>query len=583
MERQKVVIDFTLAYFQNQFENIKQGDTSLVVFPTVDKHTISINKLAVIRFMYVLWEGVDMVYDDILSFADVLSDISFYYDAHYPYMDLHTGIVRVVHTIDDFGFFANEILDMVLREKGVLWPSSATSLREWTQYMSNTSTNAFILPNASVVDSIPLPINTEKVPMAEHVQYWMRKLDTWSYRDSTELKEILGIDIRERDTTGFTWHESIRSVMQSNTPENVKFMLEKYYTNHFPISIKLCGGIHKGKQTTLTVLVSRSGRLAYNDIRINHAHNNDYRTSQLYLDPKYDGIYVAKPLLDSLFRNASGTLIFPFDFENGDIKSLETQIGALHTLTERVSTPADLTTLTEELLYIVDSHMTDDIADIIKISNDEIVLEKLRSIFNILYPRGLSKQSFGWGFVNQIELATMLTQIGRFTFPGVATDTKRTLEGLDLFTSLDLGEIFKSVGSVFTPNFIKPSGTNDLPPDISKMLEGLWKGVVHDEIRNLPHDKLLAYMDIYFESLVDSAMVFENTEFDTVFYSRIALKLVALFLVALIMQVMPLSIVPRRVKALVTLLLLVSYAECFAPFAGWIVLVEVVRLLENMR
>lgn len=179
MERQQVVLDFTLAYFQKQFENIGVVDTSHMVFPTVDKNTISLNKLSVIRFMYVLWEGVGIVYGDIPSFADVLPDISRYYDVHYPYMDLHTGSVRVVHSIDDFGYFANEIADIVFREKEVLWPSSSTSLQEFEQYVKGKRSN---LPIAPAVNSISLPIGTEHVQAAEHTKYWTTKLDVAAIR-----------------------------------------------------------------------------------------------------------------------------------------------------------------------------------------------------------------------------------------------------------------------------------------------------------------------------------------------------------------------------------------------------------------
>lgn len=379
---------------------------------------------------------------------------------------------------------------------------------------------------------------------------------------------------------------SITAAMKSGNPENVKSMLEKYYTNHFPVSIRLRGGTINGKQTTLSVLISRSGRLVYvdNNKLGTRQSNFNYGTTQNVIESPLSvsekGPRMARALVDGLFKDSSGYLIVPFDFENGDIKSLETQIGALHKLTESVPTHADMATLVDRLQRIVDSsQMTPDIADVIKLSTDRMVLENLAQIFKTL-ERGPRHEWIGGKLKSQKELATLLTQIGRFTFGTEAADArnmKRALEGLHLFQFEDLGEVFKSVSHVFMPNFINPSGMNSLPADVSKMLEDMWNGVIHEEIRNLPHDKLLVYMDIYFESMVDAAIIYDNPEFNAIFRARMALKIVALFIVTLILGEFNLHI-----KTLATLLLLVSYADNFAPFAAVLVIHEVFRRLHRL-
>lgn len=73
---------FTEAYFQSIFELTPEN-----VCPTpIDQRGIYLNKLAVIKFMQTIWDGVQKVHEKEIDFVDVMGVITTYYDINYPYM-----------------------------------------------------------------------------------------------------------------------------------------------------------------------------------------------------------------------------------------------------------------------------------------------------------------------------------------------------------------------------------------------------------------------------------------------------------------------------------------------------------------
>lgn len=112
LNRREEVDKFAHAYFQSVFE---LADAQTIVSPRpTDERSVSLNKLAVLKFMHTIWDEVQIVHGGHeRDFADAMHVINTYYDTNYPYVDLSDSQVYTVNTVADYSRFANAIAEIV--------------------------------------------------------------------------------------------------------------------------------------------------------------------------------------------------------------------------------------------------------------------------------------------------------------------------------------------------------------------------------------------------------------------------------------------------------------------------------------
>lgn len=293
LDRREEVDKFTYAYFQNHFE---LPDARTIVSPRpTDERSVSLNKLAVLKFMHTIWDEAQIVHGGHLrDFADAMHVISTYYDTNYPYLNLSDGGVYSVNTVADYSRFANAIAQIVF-VVGYEWREMTHKTSSPTQKAKSSATLNEIANSYSHHARLPEtqnPINwthfqmpSEKKAsdqMADHrenciggeceldgvlrrllVVLGATKEEAGQFGDGRRRNAVQIMDETQLTSTEGTakLHDLIKYLDENNDENNVSieaisYVIKTFYAQQHPISLKSTRRSSNGKTIDVVVVTT---------------------------------------------------------------------------------------------------------------------------------------------------------------------------------------------------------------------------------------------------------------------------------------------------------------------------------------
>lgn len=567
MDRKEVSDDFAQAYFQNVYGSKERLPMNTNVFPPiVDERSIGINKMTVMKIMFVMWDQIQEIYgDDMKEFGLVIGTIVTHYDMNYSYFDMFTNETLGVHTIQDYADFMFNILTVLSPHR---YASSSMTPVQFVQQGLNLTPEIAWNPNTNN------PIqNVQKIGGEEG-------LDT-QIRDVTKAKnpmrldiaiedylELIGIDIEEGKSLDEMFLNNPEDV---NDPEieatlsnmlgrlragDVQFM-KKAFKDHlrhqYPVSVQFRkGSKKKGKSgSVVAVIVTKNQTVTAVDLenidfkggidgvtQIDHTTINDDLRRARVATQLVENIMSERETLIVISEDVIGTT----ESVQAGITELKEIIDDLILVEDDGTGERDVDSHLGNLKNVNDidisEHIPEEFRLLIQLSRNKIVTEKLERVnLEMLKKLGLNKPSSSVAL--NYDLAGEFTQIGGFfnlanlwaktakdtvdepVLPpwGIIIDAFRdhdssSFENLRDNMAAFIKEVFRKSLSFeesyrFVATWLRP---NFMPPAIPRKLEGLspngvislWNNVIHSDLGRYSHAQLIKSYHTFGDAVVDA-------------------------------------------------------------------------------
>lgn len=246
MNRKEVSDDFAQAYFQSVYATEEKLPMNTNTFPPiVDEKSIIVNRMSVLKFMSVMWNGIQDLYgNDMREFGLIISTVVTHYDVNYPYFDMFTNETLGVHTIQDYADFLFNIMNILFPQK----PSSSTTPIQFVQDFTEVSPPVAWNPGnpvyAPIEHSDVLKGHENITLINEHI-------------------EFVDADLEEGilDEMFFNNPEDLNQVEAklSNIGTGIKKLFNEHLRHHYPASVFVKK--KKGKGSKVAIVVTKNNTI----------------------------------------------------------------------------------------------------------------------------------------------------------------------------------------------------------------------------------------------------------------------------------------------------------------------------------